>query len=156
MIIYKVTNKLSGKCYIGQTVNKMEQRWSAHKRKKCCTALSAAIQKYGSNAFDVEVLETCLSLEEMDFLEIYYIKFYDSLAPNGYNLHTGGANHTVSDETREKQSKSHRGKHTAGTFKMGAKPHPKAIENSVKARKGKPAWNRGLRRAAYAAAIKST
>src|ERR1035437_470499 len=66
MIIYKITNLINGKIYIGQTIGELNKRWSAHCRDNR----------------------------------------YNSLKPDGYNLHTGGNNHIASEETRSKMSDS--------------------------------------------------
>lgn len=87
--IYKITNKINGKCYIGQSVN-ITHRWAQHrdnssKRKE---ALYLAMQKYGLDNFTFEVIEEC-SYEELDEKECYYIDYYNSYK-NGYNMTLGG------------------------------------------------------------------
>lgn len=76
-----------------------------------CTFLKNAINKYGKNNFKIEVIEECFSLEELDLKESYFIKELNTLAPNGYNLTTGGAAPKHSDITKEKMSKTRKGKH---------------------------------------------
>ena len=61
--IYKITKKSNGKSYIGQS-NDIYRRFNEHKYKKEL-AIDQAIQKYGADAFDFEVLEEC-SLNELD------------------------------------------------------------------------------------------
>lgn len=109
MIIYKITNKLNGKVYIGQTIQSLKERWSKHKGTKTCKALGSAIIKYGPDAFDVEVLKECSSYEEMNALEKSYIQEYSSLYPNGYNLTTGGNNGQHVEETKKKISEAQKG-----------------------------------------------
>lgn len=58
-------------------------------KKKQCWYLNNAIRRYGKDAFNVSLLETC-ALTDMDEREQYYIQEYNSLYPNGYNLTTGG------------------------------------------------------------------
>jgi len=56
-IIYKITNKINGKFYIGKTVTSLEKRMSSHKKdRRNITPLTRAIDKYGWENFDVEVL----------------------------------------------------------------------------------------------------
>lgn len=100
-IIYKFTSP-SGKGYIGQTCN-LKQRITQHK-KKCshCSAFSNSIEKYGFDNFTLDILDENLTIEEANNKEQDYIKEYNTLSPNGYNLTTGGLNHTFSDETKEK------------------------------------------------------
>lgn len=87
--IYKITNLVNNKIYIGQSV-RIEKRWEDHKfySGKEHTALQAAFKKYGISNFSFEVIEECPK-EILDEREIYWIKFYDSYN-NGYNLTKGG------------------------------------------------------------------
>lgn len=90
--IYKITNKASGKSYIGQTITPIKERMRKHisdaKWEENITGIDAAIRKYGIDNFDVERLCECNN-EDLDFQEIYYIKKYDTYN-NGYNLTAGG------------------------------------------------------------------
>lgn len=87
-IIYKITNKVNGKSYIGQTRYTLEFRWRQHIHKKDNVYFHNAIHKYGEDNFSKEVLEEC-ELENLDSREIYYIAKYDTFN-NGYNLTIGG------------------------------------------------------------------
>lgn len=107
--IYKITNNTNGKCYIGETMkSNPETRWNEHKRKIekgiGCPALQDAIRKYGVENFSFQVLIICFD-EDRYHYEKQYIKKYNSIAPNGYNLTSGGEGggfygKTHSDETR--------------------------------------------------------
>lgn len=99
-IIYKYTSP-SGKHYIGQT-NDIVRRKSQHKKTNGCPCFKAAVDKYGFENFKFDILEENLTVEEANIKEEYYINEYNSLAPNGYNLHTGGLNHSISEITRER------------------------------------------------------
>lgn len=77
----------------------------------CCTFLKRAIKKYGKENFKIEIIKKCLHQEELDLEEEKLIKEYNSLAPNGYNLMTGGAAPKHSILTKEKMSKTRKGKH---------------------------------------------
>lgn len=115
--MYKITNNINGKVYIGQTTSKLERRWKQHCNKSsCCKKLKAAITKYGSENFSIEtlwsgtgkrdVLNSCL-----DAMEIAFINHYNSIE-NGYNLLKGGSGHyipTVSENTRRKLSQARKG-----------------------------------------------
>jgi group I intron endonuclease len=105
MIIYKVTNKVTGECYIGQTEYTLEKRWKQH----CCTSnkcvrLRNAIQKYGQNNFSIEIVAEYRNREDLDNAENYFIDYFNCLSPNGYNLKTGGGNGKHSEESRKKIS----------------------------------------------------
>ena len=88
MIIYKITNKTTGKIYIGQTINSLEQRWNRH----CNDALNnilnthfaRAIRLYGKDDFIQQVIDTANSQEELTAKERYWINYYNSVK-EGYN-----------------------------------------------------------------------
>lgn len=106
--IYKHTSP-SGKSYIGQTFRLVE-REREHQNTNHCPSFRGAIDKYGWDNFTHEILEDGLTLEEANEREEYYISFYNSLLPNGYNLRSGGNNSKMSEETCKKMAISHTGK----------------------------------------------
>lgn len=115
MIIYKITNKINGKVYIGQTIRTLETRWKEHVlnsfKHKTSMCLHDSIRKYGAENFTIEQIDVASTRDELDKKEIYWIKYYNSLSPNGYNLETGGnKNHSISEETRIRMSKSQKGR----------------------------------------------
>jgi group I intron endonuclease len=108
--IYKFTSP-SGKHYIGQTIQDINMRFRQHKSRslsdidKNCRALYAAIKKYGFDSFERKVIMECDD-EDLNFFEALYIKAYNSIAPNGYNLTSGGdSDYNTSTETKELISK---------------------------------------------------
>lgn len=93
--IYKITNQINNKIYVGQSVH-IVQRWSQHKyQAKDPTELGhnsilhEAFRKYGVDNFTFEIIEEC-KIEELDEKEKYWIQHYNSLSPNGYNITLGG------------------------------------------------------------------
>ena len=86
--IYKITNLINGKVYIGQSIH-IEIRWKEHKYSNDATPLHQAFNKYGIDNFKFEVVEEC-TIDELNELEIYYIQYFNSLVPNGYNQQYGG------------------------------------------------------------------
>lgn len=113
MQIYLLTNRVSGKVYVGQTTRDPEERFVEHrsnaknKRVRGRQAITLAIHKHGWESFSQEILETCSSQEELNLAETIWIERYNCMCPNGYNLTTGGGNAgKPSDETRAKMSKS--------------------------------------------------
>ena len=103
--IYKHTNLLNGKCYIGQTKQTdLTRRWTGGSGYRECIRFSRAIKKYGWSGFAHEILETGLTKEEADAKEIYYIKkFRSNERGYGYNIREGGHNcGTLSPEGRAK------------------------------------------------------
>lgn len=75
-----------------------------------------AIKKYGWKAFDKFVLEVCDTIEALDAAERLWIAEYNCLAPNGYNLESGGGKtvREIHPETRQRMSDAHKG-HTRHT-----------------------------------------
>lgn len=82
--IYKITNKINGKVYIGQSIH-IERRWKEHCRQSTNSVISDAIKQYGKENFIFEVIEEC-NQEELNEKEEYYIQLYNSIVPNGYNV----------------------------------------------------------------------
>jgi group I intron endonuclease len=110
MIIYKITNKNNGMCYIGQTIRSLSERWKNHRTLKSgCIRLNNAIRKYGKDSFSVEEIASYNTQEDLNDAEEYYIDFHNCLAPNGYNLKTGGSKGKMSEESKIKMSNSHIG-----------------------------------------------
>ena len=92
--IYKITNTVSGKMYVGETKEEdVERRWKQHKNTikhgRGCPALQDAVRKYGWNVFKFEIVVICFD-ENRYAMEQYYIKKYNTLTPNGYNITLGG------------------------------------------------------------------
>ena len=94
--IYKITNKINKKSYIGQS-NDIQRRFGEHKTKggKSRIPLDMAIQKYGMENFDYEILEEC-SIELLNEREIYWINFYDT-KNQGYNCSDGGEQQSIGE-----------------------------------------------------------
>jgi len=88
-IIYKVTNKVNGKSYIGQTTCGLDNRKRCHisdaSTDRYNSVFHRAIRKYGIDNFIWEVLEVCDTLEELSEMELHYIIQYNSLR-EGYNM----------------------------------------------------------------------
>ncbi len=102
MIIYKAENKINGKIYIGQTTLSLEKRIRQHLSKKR-DAFPLAVKKYGLDKFTIEVIDIAGSPEMLSWKEKYWIRLYNSMTPNGYNLTAGGdKNYIVSQGTKEK------------------------------------------------------
>lgn len=131
MIIYKLTNNVNNKIYIGQTVN-YNERMRHHKEsafrvnsKEYSRPLYRAIRKYGWDNFTIDIIDNATTLEELNEKEIYWIKKYDSCIDNGkgYNLDKGGKNGLKSELTKQKMSKSQSGKLNPSYGKRGGDCH---------------------------------
>lgn len=94
MIIYKVINIKNNKLYIGMTTKTLKYRKNTHLNSMKCGSnyiFHNAIRKYGIDNFEWEIICECFSKEELNEKEIYYIKEFNTLTPNGYNISTGGS-----------------------------------------------------------------
>lgn len=94
-IVYKHTNIINNKSYIGITSRNPEDRWGKQGEKYRpakgrYSSFYSAIKKYGWNNFTHEILLEYLSFEEASCKEKELIIFYNTKAPNGYNLTDGG------------------------------------------------------------------
>ena len=110
MFIYKITNLINNKIYIGQTIYHINKRWIQHisgaKNGKYKNPLHHSIKKYGKENFQIEEIDGANSISELNYKEFILIYKFNSLAPHGYNLKEGGNRPKYSKETREKMSKS--------------------------------------------------
>jgi len=102
-IIYKITNPINGKCYIGQTTQGIKQRRAEHYARlaggRRDHKLYRAFTKYGIENFVWELIDTASCKESLDTKEKYYISCYGSYY-RGYNATDGGF--SLSEETRNK------------------------------------------------------
>lgn len=132
MYIYKTTNTVNGKIYVGKAENQKQSYLGSGK------ILKLAIKKYGKNVFVKEILEYCKSRKELNNREIYWINELNATDKSiGYNITIGG----TGGNTYEYKSKSemHEIK-----MKISAKmknrvmseDHRKALSESAKKRKG--------------------
>lgn len=92
--IYKITNQVNGKVYIGQSVH-IKARWQQHilnaRNNKENTLLYNAMRKHGIENFSFEVIEEC-DKEKLNEREVYWISYYDSFnKEKGYNMTPGGS-----------------------------------------------------------------
>jgi hypothetical protein len=118
--IYKITNIINKKIYIGQAVSHilnhkkyrpygMEGRLRCHiseafsSKKNQCHYLNNAIRKYGSQNFSLELITTC-NISDANIIESEEILKNNSLYPNGYNLNKGGNSHIHTEESKKRVS----------------------------------------------------
>lgn len=125
MVIYKITNTVNNKVYVGKRALSSEfflrsNYWGSGKY------IKKAIKKYGKEVFIREVICECISLKDMNEKEKYHITNLNSFSPRGYNIQKGGegGNNGVKKRVFTK----------------------KWIDNIGKGRKGISAWNKGLKK----------
>lgn len=153
MIIYKLTNKINNKIYIGQTIHNLNKRLHGHRHnaKRFKYGISAAIAKYGFDNFTSEIICHCFDLEELDKQEKYFIQEYQSNDSKiGYNLTAGGEGlKNPSAEVKQKMSNAHKNpnrkttkgykfteeqKHNLSVAHLGISPPNKGIPMSEEQR----------------------
>lgn len=121
--IYLLINKSNGKLYVGQAACFVGTnnnswgtigRWKSHVREAVknsddhCVLLNHAIRKYGESGFEVVTLFKGNN-DELNDMEVHYIRLLKSMSPNGYNLKTGGDKGKDSDETKQKKKEAKTG-----------------------------------------------
>ncbi len=96
MIIYKAVNIINNKIYIGQTVSTLGRRISVHRyqmNQGSKISFTKALRKYGIDNFIWKMVDTALTMKELNEKECYWIKFLSSNDPSiGYNINSGGRN----------------------------------------------------------------
>lgn len=126
MIIYKITNLINGKCYIGQSQKPFNTRYSCkgqgaervmhhHEKQKQLGRsynkhLLNSMQVHGIENFTVEILEQCETVAQLNSREKYYIKFFNCCDANfGYNCQIGGNSRKQTNKMKKqrRQQKVH-------------------------------------------------
>jgi group I intron endonuclease len=157
--IYRIICLATGKAYIGVTQYTLAVRWQAHryhaKEKTRVGALQHAIRKYGYDAFRMELLAEAVDEREACAIERGLIAQYGTLAPNGYNMTSGGELEVgvkFSAETRDKLKKARASRSVhpnfiaaAGNWK-GKKRPPTTIEKMRAAARARVAKRKGIKR----------
>ena len=147
--IYKITNLVNGKVYIGASRN-IEKRWSNHK-KRVNSPIHSDLEALGEENFKFEVLlecpETMLAQWERDMICLYDAddpeKGYNSRDDRPYNLKMSEVlkGRKLSDETRRKLSEAHKEVRSKGF--TGCKHTEESKHRMSEAHKGQRAWNKG-------------
>lgn len=158
--IYKITNLINNKVYIGQTIQLPEKRWNAHKSKSRTyegsdVPLLNAIRKHRIKNFTFEPICSCFDIGELNRKEIYFIEKYKSTNRDfGYNIHPGGHNNIPTIETRKKLSNACLGRSGYWKGKKLSKSHCEKLSIShigkmkgsgCGVKKGNIPWNKGLK-----------
>ena len=131
--IYGIQNDVNLKWYIGKSDRDADRRKREHFAGNGNRLVKQAIEKYGIENFTFHILHDGIIPEMLDSYEMEAIAQYNSIAPNGYNLTSGGEGCTLSEETRKKISLGNKGKTRT----------PEARRKMSESHKGKPSWNKG-------------
>jgi group I intron endonuclease len=135
--IYIITNTVTGKSYIGQTVDP-KKRWSQHRtyaKNNPTQGIHIAMNADGLENFTFEVIETCETLKQANAREVELIALRNTLEPNGYNRDRGGAGLNPSEETRTRISESLKGHEVS----------EETLAKLSESHKGQVAWNKGMK-----------
>jgi group I intron endonuclease len=137
MVIYKTTNLVNGKFYIGKDAkNKTDYLGSG-------IILKYAIEKYGEENFTKQILQECKTQNELNDAEIYWIEFYNATDKKiGYNIALGGAGgDTYSNNPNLDIIKL---KFAGENNPFYGKTHTQESKDKIRdSRLGKKAWNSG-------------
>jgi group I intron endonuclease len=143
--IYKITNNINGKFYIGKTSRTINWRFSCHKSASTSPKdyFHKALKKYGKENFSIICIKEIREDDDIDILEKHYIKW---LKPH-YNLKEGGQGGTHSNISKEKMSKSQKGVKRNRNLE-GKKEWCEKLSISNKGKntwtKNKKWWNNGI------------
>ena len=123
--IYRITNSINGKVYIGQSIDPTG-RFARHcSSKKINSVIRHAISKHGAHNFTMEVIFQSTSSNDIDWAERHFIQEHNSMTRSGgYNIEPGGqgTNKTMSESTKQKISVALKGrKYSAEHVANGAK-----------------------------------
>lgn len=112
--IYKITNLVNGKIYVGATMDGIGKRWARHLTKTnagATTPICNAIREFGAENFSITLVELCENEGHMNEREAYWIATLSATNSNiGYNAKVGGGVRHQSDITKAKIGNLHRGK----------------------------------------------
>lgn len=146
--IYKFTNLVNGKVYIGKTINDPSRRLREHElnaMKGSETLLHYAIRKYGIDSFSFEIIFNVLDEADVNYFEIRFIKEYNCSilngSNNGYNMTFGGDGLSIgfkhSDQTKLKMSKTRKGTTKSVNHKAALSKSKSGSNNPMHGRIGK-------------------
>lgn len=144
--IYKITNKINNKIYVGQTIDP-RRRWYDHKYEgqqeehRYQSHLYNAMKKYEIDNFSFEIIEEC-DRDKLDERERFWIFELNTLSPNGYNILPGGKKlfgennpfygKTHTEETRKILSEKHKGMYDGEKNPMYGKHHTDETKEKIK------------------------
>lgn len=134
--VYQHKNKINGKVYIGITSQQPEDRWGTDGSKyKSSPHFYSAIQKYGWNNFEHNILFENLTREQACTKEQELIAYYNSTNREfGYNSTSGGESFVLNEDAKKKKSESMLGNKNAAGYTCSEEKRLK-ISNAQKGRR---------------------
>jgi group I intron endonuclease len=146
--IYITTNKINGKQYIGSHEGKETDNYLGSGK-----LIKQAIKKYGAENFQRKIIKECDITQNL-ILEEKYIKKYNTLFPNGYNLNKCGGHNIFNEELKNKlsyiktgsiQSEETRKKRSLSLKGKKRKPQSEETKRKIsESKKGLTPWNKGI------------
>jgi group I intron endonuclease len=141
MIVYRFTNKINGKIYVGQTIQELEKRVKNHikeSKKSNNRPILNAIKKYGIENFDIQIIDSALTHEELDTKEIKWIEELNCLTPSGYNILGGGQfKMKTTEEFSKRISEGLKNSEKWNTTKNSEEYKKKILDSFIRWNKGK-------------------
>lgn len=151
MWLYRLTNNVNGKAYIGTSVHPISHRISRHlcaaRRRDNNMVIAAAIRKYGIAGFLIENIGQAKDYAELIEMEKSAIAAQNTLIPNGYNITAGGGGSFGRKNSAETRKKMGAGKIGRPAWNSGKKVGPLSEEHREKLsaiHKGRTPWNKGI------------
>ena len=146
MHIYKITNNANGKVYIGQTIQQNpKMRWYSHladARRGKKSYLLDSIRKYGKEQFDWTVIDSAVSIDDLNSKEEHWLEYYRQQGITVYNNRDAGGNKSHSSESiermRESQRQAHARRRAAGKDGGWKRIDGGPMKGKVSPKKGKP------------------
>jgi group I intron endonuclease len=125
MIVYRITNIINGKKYIGQTRQTLQHRWDSHLNNPCCSKIFKAIKEFGKENFKIEKICEFSNIISIDFLEQYFMIVESTTDDFGYNSMEGGKHN---EQTRMIMSSNRTGILMTGKAARGVLRGPRPLE----------------------------
>jgi group I intron endonuclease len=166
MLVYRITNTINGKVYIGKTMKSLAARWTEHLKSVRAGSdfyFHKAVRKYSSEAFKTDILYEASTVEALNAMETFFIVLHQSHKPeNGYNLTLGGdgvSGLTHTERTKEmlrslwtterrqelqERNRSVEQRRKVSQSKLGRTRSEKECKSISDGHRGQIPWNKGM------------
>ena len=142
-VIYLIWNMVNGKKYVGQTTKTVGERFYAHSYAD--SVIGRAIRKYGRENFRYGVIKSCISSEELNYWEKFFVSALKAKTPYGYNMTDGGEYvFAMTNETRKKISVAQLGEKHHFFGKHHTDEHRAKMSKKFKGKKRPPEVGRKI------------